>query len=328
MRRLRWAIPLTFALAAVVAAAGPMRSYVFERNLHEVVPGVIYRSAQPSGARLSEWIEELSLRTVLNLRGKKSQDDRRWLLDEIAAVERAGIDHVSIRMSSDDLPPAQTLRKLVHVIDTAERPLLLHCAAGAERSALASAVVVLLETGDLERARAEFALDKGFVYLVNPRLPRLLDAYAAWLDEQGVASSPDRFRHWANHEYAPYFYRAKIEALDAPTHVEPGSAQTLRFRVTNTSREAIEFQASRNTGVHLGARLLGADGRQIDELRSGYRDLTLPPGETTEIALEVPPVAVPGRYALRVDLVDEGVKWFESLGSPPLEVALEVGSRP
>ena len=47
-----------------------------------------------------------------------------------------------------------------------------------------------------------------------------------------------------------------------------------------------------------------------------------------EIALEVPPVAVPGRYALRVDLVDEGVKWFESLGSPPLEVALEVGSPP
>lgn len=42
----------------------------------------------------------------------------------------------------------------------------------------------------------------------------------------------------------------------------------------------------------------------------------------------MPAVAVPGRYALRVDLVDEGVKWFESLGSPPLEVALEVGSPP
>jgi protein tyrosine phosphatase (PTP) superfamily phosphohydrolase (DUF442 family) len=305
-----------------------MRSYVFERNLHPVVPGEIYRSAQPSGARLSEWIQTLSLRTVVNLRGKKSQDDRRWLLDEIAAVDRAGIDHVSIRMSADDLPPAQTLRKLVQVIDTAKRPLLLHCAAGAERSALASAVVVLLETGDLARARAEFALDKGFVYLVNPRLPRLLDAYAAWLDEQGVPSSPDRFRHWANHEYAPYFYRAKIEALDAPARIDPGTPHTFRFRVTNTSRETIEFQATRDTGVHLGAHLLGADGRRIDELRGGYRDLALAPGEATEIALDVPGVVAPGRYALRVDLVDEGVKWFESLGSAPLEIALEVESRP
>lgn len=328
MRRLRWAVPITLALAAAVAVAGPLRSYVFERNLHPVVPGSVYRSGQPSGARLSEWIETLSLRTVLNLRGKKSQDDRRWLLDEIAASERAGIDHVSIRMSADDLPPGQTLRKLVHVIDTAKRPLLLHCAAGAERSALASAVVVLLETGDLERARAEFALDKGFVYLINPRLPRLLDAYAAWLDEQGVPSSADRFRHWANHEYAPYFYRARIEALDAPARLEPGAAQTLRFRVTNTSQETIGFQSARDTGVHLGARLLSADGTQIDELRGGYQDLTLAPGATTEIALAVPAVDEPGRYALRVDLVDEGVKWFESLGSTPLEVPIEVDGRP
>lgn len=328
MRRLRWAVPITLALAAAVAVAGPLRSYVFERNLHPVVPGSVYRSGQPSGARLSEWIETLSLRTVLNLRGKKGQDDRRWLLDEIAAAERAGIDHVSIRMSADDLPPGQTLRKLVHVIDTAKRPLLLHCAAGAERSALASAVVVLLETGDLERARAEFALDKGFVYMINPRLPRLLDAYAAWLDEQGVPSSADRFRHWANHEYAPYFYRARIEALGAPERLEPGTAQTLRFRVTNTSTETIGFQAARDTGVHLGARLLSADGIQVDELRSGYQDLTLAPGATTEIALVVPAVDVPGRYALRVDLVDEGVKWFESLGSAPLELALEVDGRP
>jgi protein tyrosine phosphatase (PTP) superfamily phosphohydrolase (DUF442 family) len=320
---------LVFALLAAVGVtvAGPLRSYVFSSNLHPVVPGAVYRSAQPSGDVLTEWIDELSLRTVVNLRGRKSEDDRRWLLEEIAAAERAGVDHVSIRMSAADVPPAQTLRRLVEVLDTADRPLLLHCKAGAERSGLASAVAVLLETGDLERARAEFALDKGFVEWVNPRLPRLLEDYAAWLAEQRVASSPERFRHWAMHEYAPYFYKARIEPLDVQPQLATGAPATLRFRVTNESRRPIPFQSARHEGVHLGARLQSVSGEQL-ELRGGFVDLALAPGASTELALEVPALPAAGRWTMRVDLVDEGVKWFASLGSTPLDLPLEVAATP
>ena len=313
-------------LGLVALAAGPLRSYAFQRNLHPVIEGQIYRSAQPSGARLSGWIESLGLRSVVNLRGKKSQDDRRWLLEEIEAAERAGVTHVSIRMSADDVPPAPTLRKLVATLDSAPRPLLLHCAAGAERSALASAVAVLLETGDLEAARAEFALDKGFVEWINPRLPRLLDAYAAWLAERGESSTPERFRTWANTEYAPYFYKARIEPLEVPVVFAPDAPTPLRFRVTNSSRETIPFRSTRDRGVHLGAHLLGADGGVRRELRGGYVDLALAPGESVELALEVPPLDGPGPWSLRVDLVDEGVKWFGALGSEPLDLPIEVAA--
>src|SRR5262249_46465108 len=36
----------------------------------------------------------------------------------------------------------------------------------------------------------------------------------------------------------------------------------------------------------------------------------------TDIAIEIPPIEHPGRYALKFDLVSEGVDWFEHCGSP------------
>ena len=309
-----------------LAVAGPLRSYIFESNLHAVVEGKIYRSAQPSGAEIDAWVRELGLRSVVNLRGAKGKDDRHWLAEERAATARNGIEHLSLRMSSDDMPPAQTLRELVRVLDTAPRPLLLHCRAGAERSGLASATAMLLEGADLAAARAEFALDKGFVYAINPRLPRVLDDYEAWL--AGQPTTPERFRSWVATEYAPYFYRARIEAIDAPSRIAAGEAAELLVRVTNTSRQTIPFQASRERGVHLGAFVRTADGAPPLELRGGFVDLELASGAATELTLSLPPIETPGHYEIEVDLVDEGVKWFQMLGSRPLALPIEVAEAP
>lgn len=328
MRSSRRSLWLVAALIAAIglAIAGPLRSFVFESNLHAVVAGQIYRSAQPSEADIDRWVRELGLRSVVNLRGAKGKEDRRWLADERSASSRNGIEHVSLRMSSDDIPPAQTLRELVRILDTAPRPLLLHCRAGAERSSLASAVAVLLAGGDLAAAHAEFALDKGFVFLVNPRLPRVLDDYEQWL--AGQPSTPDRFRSWVGTEYVPYFYRARIEPIDAPTRIAAGTATELRVRVTNTSRYPILFRSDRDRGVHLGAHLRQQGGGDPIELRAGLVDLELAPDATTELTLPLPPIPAPGRYDVEVDLVDEGVKWFQALGSQPLTLPIEVAEGP
>ena len=319
-------VGLAGGLAAVALAIGPLRALLFESNLHPVVAGAIYRSAQPTEVDLDRWARELGLRAVVNLRGAKGQDDRRWLAEERAAAERNGLEHVSLRMSADDMPPAQTLRELVHILDTAPRPLLLHCRAGAERSGLAAAVAVLLDGQDLAAARAEFAVDKGFIQAWNPRLPRVLDDYETWL--AGQPTTPERFRSWVASEYAPYFYRAQIEPIAVPTHIVPGAPAELRVRVTNTSRQPIPFQSARDHGVHLGAHLRAPGGADPTELRAGFVDLALAPGAATELTLPLPPIAAPGRYELEVDLVDEGVKWFQALGSQPLALPIEVAEAP
>ena len=144
MRSSRRTIALAAAVLAVLgvalAIAGPLRSLVFHSNLHPVVAGQVYRSAQPTEDDIDRWVPALGLRSVVNLRGAKSKDDRRWLGMERDAAIRNGAVHVSLRMSADDIPPAQTLRELVRILDTTPRPLLLHCRAGAERSALAASI--------------------------------------------------------------------------------------------------------------------------------------------------------------------------------------------
>ena len=69
-----------------------------------------------------------------------------------------------------------------------------------------------------------------------------------------------------------------------------------------------------------------ADGTIVD------RDCPcLPPhpvagGDRTDVAIDVPMPKEPGRYALRFDLVSEGIDWFETCGSEPTVRELVVGT--
>jgi hypothetical protein len=42
---------------------------------------------------------------------------------------------------------------------------------------------------------------------------------------------------------------------------------------------------------------------------------TVPPNSSASVAIEVPAPATPGQYALKFDLVSEGIDWFERSGS-------------
>jgi protein tyrosine phosphatase (PTP) superfamily phosphohydrolase (DUF442 family) len=313
------------ALAALVALPGPVRTYLLEENLHPVVPGKIYRSAQPSASELEAMIDELGLRSILNLRGERG--GREWLEAEQEVAARRGVEHHSVRLNADRMPPSQRLREVVRVLDEAPRPLLFHCQGGVERSGLVGALAVLLTGGDLDAARREFAASKGFVgFLARTDLPLVLDDYERWLAGRGEPHDPERLRHWIDEEYAPYFYRARIEPVDPPAELRVGEPATLRFRVTNTSTRTIPFRESRRRGVHLGALLEPGPEAEASasQLRSGFVDLDLAPGQATELELPLPPLAEAGRWSMRVDLVDEHVKWFGDMGSEPIELAVEV----
>lgn len=328
MTRMRWRSLLGLvALAAIglgLALPGPLHTFFFEENLQEVVPGQIWRSAQPDGREIDEMIAKLELRSVLNLRGERGGTG--WLAAERAASDAHGVVHYTVRLDPNRLPPAQRLRQVVEVIDQAPRPLLFHCEGGVERSGLVAALAVLLAGGDLESARREFATAKGFVpWIAWTDLPRVLDEYEAWLAARGEAHSPDRLRAWVATGYAPYFYRAHIEPIDPPPALAPGRDSVLRFRVTNASLEPIGFRADRERGVHLGGFLRGPDaGAGPLELRSGFVDLALAPGASTELELPLPALGAPGRWQLHVDLVDEQMKWFADMGSTPLVLPIDV----
>lgn len=73
-------------LMVTVLAAGGWAGWLHGTgNLHPVLAGQIYRSAQPSGAQPQDWTAAHGFRSVLNLRGASDAD---WYRIERATAAR------------------------------------------------------------------------------------------------------------------------------------------------------------------------------------------------------------------------------------------------
>jgi hypothetical protein len=98
----------------------------------------------------------------------------------------------------------------------------------------------------------------------------------------------------------------------------PGRPLRVRTRVRNLSTRA--FPATATYGrrlVRLGAQLCAADGTLINrDYARAWLPHTLHAGGEADVRIELPAPDTPGRYAVKFDLVSEGIDWFERCGSP------------
>jgi hypothetical protein len=273
---------------------------------------------------LEHRIREFNLRSVINLR--TDENTRSWVKSEKEVTEVHGVDLYLIRLSVF-MPARGTLQQLIHLLDTARRPLLLHCERGVERSGIASAAAVLLSRGNIAEARKQFDLTYGFIPIICQRdLLKVLDDYEQWLVVRGWHHTPERFRRWVENDYVSYFYRARLEPLNVTTSIARGIGVLMRFRATNTSPQPWRLCSDGNRGVHLGAKvqMFEPSIKKEFELRGGFQDLTVAPGKSVILEIEIPSTLESGRYKFLVDLVDEGVKWFSDMGSEPLTLEISV----
>jgi protein tyrosine phosphatase (PTP) superfamily phosphohydrolase (DUF442 family) len=172
-------------------------------NFGTLVPGQVYRSGQMTAESLTRTIRARKIRTVLNLRGANPSEP--WYRDERSATLGAGATQIDIAMSSCLWMSRAQLRTLVHVLDTCEHPLLIHCQWGSERTGLVSAFVELLRPGGtLEEARAQFSIRYLFVPVKDGKIMmEHLDQYEAWLRSLGRRHDPDLFRRWVAEGFQP-----------------------------------------------------------------------------------------------------------------------------
>ena len=152
------------ALTGVITTLGYLQGLQASGNFHPVVAGKAYRSAQPTAADLDRYQKLYGIKTVINLRGQS--DGAEWYNQEIAASTRLGITHIDFRMSANRELSQQDAEALVRVMDGAEKPILIHCKAGSDRSGLASALyVAAVERGSEEDAERQISLKYGHISL-------------------------------------------------------------------------------------------------------------------------------------------------------------------
>ena len=114
-------------------------------NFHTVVAGEFYRSAQPTAAQIAKDVQEYGIRTIVNLRGGRPGED--FYDSEIAESKELGITHIDFPLSASKKLTADQVRKLIAILKRAQKPILVHCKNGADRTGLASALYLLAVDG-------------------------------------------------------------------------------------------------------------------------------------------------------------------------------------
>jgi protein tyrosine/serine phosphatase len=188
------------AVAALVVAAGA-HHVLLGGNFCSVIPGDLYRCAQPSAAELERLVRCHGIRVVVNLRGDNG--DAPWYVREKEAAARLGVRLVDVPIWAKHAPLREHLALLVDTLSAAEGPVLVHCNHGGDRAGLASALGLLVRSGKgLDAARGQLALHHGHnVFGMARCLGHVLDQYEAWLQQWGAEHSPARLRRWAREAY-------------------------------------------------------------------------------------------------------------------------------
>ena len=176
----RCALPILALAALPVMAGGGWAAWLqHSGNLHAVVAGQVYRSAQPSEAQLTAWTAAHGIRSVLNLRGASDAD---WYRMERATAERLNLAHADFPMRDSKVLSPDRAAALISLLDSLPKPVLIHCKAGSDRTGLAAALY-LADTGHSEaQAEAQISFRYGHVSLPFS---------AAWaMDESWEAMEP------------------------------------------------------------------------------------------------------------------------------------------
>lgn len=136
---------LAFVLVSCASLESILDGYLDQyanKNLHVVDHGKLFRSAQLTGEELEALINSVKIRTVINLRGARSPGNR-WYDEEKRVTTELGVTLIDIKMGASRLPHRPDLITLLDAFRDAERPILVHCRGGADRTGEAVAIYAM-----------------------------------------------------------------------------------------------------------------------------------------------------------------------------------------
>jgi protein tyrosine/serine phosphatase len=156
-------------LVLALSVGGYLGALQLTGNFHSVVAGTLYRSAQPTTFDIAHYQKTYSIKTIINLRGAK----------------HLGITHVDFLMSARRELTQAEAADLIGILKQAEKPVLIHFKAGADRSGLAAALYVAA-VAKLGETAAENQISIRYGHIPLPvsatfAMDRTFEALEPWL---------------------------------------------------------------------------------------------------------------------------------------------------
>lgn len=132
-KRLIWAGVAVSLIIAISLAISYGRHHVFPKRFFTVMPGQIYRSGEMEEGPFLRVMNKHQIRTILTLLNYEP-DDPEQVFEQQVAKER-GIKLIRISMPGDGLARFDHLDVAADVLaDNSNYPVLVHCAAGVNRT--------------------------------------------------------------------------------------------------------------------------------------------------------------------------------------------------
>lgn len=169
-------------------------------NTHEIAPGKMWRTYQPSPADLKKW-QAKGVRTVINLRGDKPSGF--YFLEE-EACEKLGLDLVSFRVFSRDAPSPAILHGAKELFEKIEYPAIMHCKSGADRAGLMATLYLFFHEGmPLDKALEQLSFKYGHVRQGKTGvIDYAFNLYMIHAEERGKSlASIEDFLEWVDRDY-------------------------------------------------------------------------------------------------------------------------------
>jgi hypothetical protein len=112
-------------------------------------------------------------------------------------------------------------------------------------------------------------------------------------------------------------YTATVTLQSLPPALGPAARAAAVVALTNTGNVTWRRRAGGGVGhVRAGIQLLDGDSRMLDrDFARAELPADVGPGESATVTIPFAAPVPPGEYELKVDLVAEGVTWFEPGGS-------------
>ena len=157
------------------------------RNRAQVGPGIL-RSNHPTPNQFRQEARD-GLRTVVNLRG--ASNEPQYLLER-AICAQLELKLIDFAIPATKRPTRALIKNLMAEIERADKPLLIHCKSGADRTGIACAALVLSMGGTIQEARKQ--LSPRFLHFRTGRkgiLDTFLDEF-----EEAQAKTGIQFQDW------------------------------------------------------------------------------------------------------------------------------------